>query len=414
VPRPYWIPLALIFGLVLWAFERLVFARSLGELVWRMKPKVQVFADRLSPQAFQAAHMPWSAARVPAAVTASLLLASVTGSFLTFLSHPAWLVAQDWRVDQSGDALSSDRFVITPFFYALGAWPRDFAGKTVFYALPYAKGPPDHFVGHVIARWDSPDVRVVFEGPTTPEALTRGIEPREMLYRCLTSYPILSPGTIGPIRCVKARAVTLDRHIREMRAIRPNHWELRWLTIKNPALLASDQVQGIYLSATNSKRGEDRFVMILPNGANQAITLDYPLNATGEQAKALFVESLRTLRASPDLAQGRRWVDERLGSFKLDDLKTITDPRALVERISEIQAILISKISVDPKTYDSYFHLAGTAGLLERYAIKERRDDWAAAAKPLIQAVYLYSKDLAPGDPRTQQVENLWLEAKKN
>jgi hypothetical protein len=255
---------------------------------------------------------------------------------------------------------------------------------------------------------------VVFEGPTTPEALTRGFEPREMLYRCLTSYPMLSPDTIGPLRCIKARAVALDRHIRELGAIHPKHWELRWLTIKNPSLLAQDQVQGFYLSATGAHRGEDRFVMILSNGANQAITLDYPLGPSGEKAKELFISSLKSLRASPDLSQGRRWVDERLGSFKLDDLKTITDTHALIERIAEIQTILISKISVDPKTYDSYFHLAGTAGLLERYAIKERRDDWAAAAKPLIQSVFLYSKDLAPSDPRTQQVENLWAEAKKN
>jgi hypothetical protein len=407
VPRPYWLLLSAGAGVALWVLERLAFGRSLGELVWRTKPQVKAFADRLSLSVFQATLLTGKDARLPGAATTAWALFALAGSYGLFLTHPGWAIAEDWRLDQSGDSLNSQDWIVTPFFYALGAWPRSFDGKPVFYGLPYAKGPPDHFVGHVIARWDSPDIRVVFEGPKTPEPFTRGFEPRENLYRCLTELPT-------SVSCVKQRALALDRHLREMKIVSPRSWDIRWLTVRNPAIVNSEQVQGVYISAVGQYRAEDRFVMILPNGANQAVTLDYPINATGTEAKNLFLSSLKSLRTSSDLSQGRRWVDERLNTIKLDELKDIKNPHELVDRIAEIQTVLISKISVDPKTYESYFHLAGTAGLLERYAIREKRNDWAAVAKPLIQSLYMYSKDLAPGDERTTQIENLWLQAKKN
>ncbi|HUP56735.1 MAG TPA: hypothetical protein VM598_04730, partial [Bdellovibrionota bacterium] len=213
----------------------------LGEVVWRIKPKVSSFEERFLPTGFQPTGFGVREARGAILATTAILAASIGSSFALLRSHAGWTVASEWTLEQSGEALRSDRSIVTPFFYALGAWPRMFEGKPVFYSLPYAKGPPDLFVGQVIARWDASAVRLVFEGPKTPPALAGGYDPREMLRQCLTS---LSGGEFGAFRCLRARGAALDRHLREMEALEPKRFSIRWLTVRNPAIAAREQVQG--------------------------------------------------------------------------------------------------------------------------------------------------------------------------
>lgn len=92
----------------------------------------------------------------------------------------------------------------------------------------------------------------------------------------------------------------------------------------------------------------------------------------------------------------------------------------MIARLSEIQTLLISKITVDPMSYDSYFHLGGTALILARQiahtpnlALTSMTEDLGVIAKPLIQTALRYAQDVSPGDSRTAELQGYWVEARK-
>jgi hypothetical protein len=192
-------------------------------------------------------------------------------------------------------------------------------------------------------------------------------------------------------------------------AVRPREWSLRWLIVSDPALPPEQRPQGFYLSARGDSLSQDRFTLVLPNGSQQAFILDYPSNERGEEARELFQLSLRSLRGSPELASGRMLVDHAIAEISLDAIRSL-EPAQRLSRLADIQALLLAKLSVDPRTYDTYFHLAGTASLLATSDLPpgEDRGEHVSRSRALVQSLSLYARDLAPGDPRTAQLERLW------
>ncbi len=345
------------------------------------------------------------------AVLATLALgwAAAHGVQSQVLSHPAWIQAEPWGL--SGLAASEQapaRWRVTPFFYLMGAWPGAFEGHPVLWSLPYEKGPPQHFVGHIVARWDSPDIRLTLEGPLTP---VRELLP-ETLESCVAG-PLaqrLSP------RCLHLRTTVLGKHLREMgmEAGPGARWELRWFDVQNPGLPASERPRGLFLSATGRVRTQERFVLIHPKGSTQTLILDRPSEGSrAEAAHQLAVETLRTQRFSGTLEAGRAWVDREIETIRLADLQKEPDTEKRILRLGQVQSTLLSKISVDPRGYDAFFHLGGVSFLLARQAREASNVDWAAAAKPMLQSALRYARDLNAEDSRTNQLQNMAIEAAK-
>jgi hypothetical protein len=328
--------------------------------------------------------------------TLSLLVSTGLVSELV-LKHPYWTQATEWKMEPFVPNPKSA--IIAPFFYTLGGWPRKFNKQTLLYTVPYEKGPPTRFVGRIIAELESPDIRLVIEGPKTPDPLAKTSQIKDCILN-LTS-----------LRCVNLRETVLSRHLKEVNSFAPKHWTLQWFHIANPMLPPESQPQGIYLRATGLNWIQDRFILISNSGIHQSLILNRTRNAVGDQAFTMTQEIVRSLRVFDELNSGRAWANRSLEIIQLDDVKNIQDSQIQMSSLAEIQGLLISKISVDPSNFDSYFHLAGTSMMIAGKA-ENSRDRLFVNSNKNIQSVSLFAEDIAPYDPRTTQIKNMLNELK--
>lgn len=427
IPSLSWSSMLITFvlGLLTWSAQKFLFGVTLAERLWGLSSPTRF---GFKPEVFQeSSSRPWRQT-----LGIFLTVFSFLFSFLIALCCVAWnpigmnARPYTWEAYFPED---SNKWTVMPFFYSLGAWPRLFPAesgeKEVLYTLPYEKGPPDRFAGHVTARWDFPHIRVLMEGPKSPLTPQKTLYERTEIQNCLTQ--LWSGGSISLLQiphCIGLRQAVLERHVEALRALRPTQWELHWVQVPNRALDLDQQLQGIYISASNEKRGQDRFILITARGTHQTFILDYPKGPSGEAARELFQKALRSLRVSDDLNPGRAWVDQALEKVNLQNLTQMGPSEIAIHGLSQIQALLIAKISVDPKTYDAFFHLAGTSIMLARAAVKLRQlpapdgnpalaSDILLVVKPIIENAYKYALDVSPSEPRNSILAAFHNEALK-
>lgn len=377
--------------------QRKIFKASLGQWIWKLRIT--------SKGVLQLEH--YHLANISSAISLTLLILGFAfwAGRVSIFSSPVW--KQEGRVALlpfAPEADKKDEWLVAPFFYALGAWPLVFEKQPVLHTLPYRKGPPNRFVAQVTARWQMPDITLTLEGPRTPI-------PADESRRLKTCFHSASP--ITAIACASLKERALGRHLREMSGLRPTEWTIRWVSVQNPSLKEEEHAEGVYLSASSPLRAQDRFVLITSSGTHQSFILNRPVSSKGLLARRTFEQVLGTLRVPAKLSIGRQWVNRSLASTQLGQIRPESASAEILPRLARIQALLISKISVDPRTYDSYFHLGGTAMMLARFASKEKNFDLSAVAKPLLQASVNYAEDINPDDPRTSQLQDLWIDAKK-
>src|SRR5262249_3796862 len=146
-------------------------------------------------------------------LTVAIALASVYGGIQTLRRHPLFLDAQPVRLEAFAPSPSDHEWSVMPLFYSLGAWPKEYLGHPVFYELPYEKGPPSHFVGKVVMRWEMPNIKLTVEGPRTP---VPGIQ-RQEIQDCAQK--------ISTLKCFFLRQAELGRHLLEMKRVGPTAWK---------------------------------------------------------------------------------------------------------------------------------------------------------------------------------------------
>lgn len=418
----------LALGLAWFALQYALFGGTVGQWTWRLSrtDSAKKRIRWLLPNSFFKSELLQEALPSRTSRSTAVFLTLVTflacGYTLreTYWKHPLLAQADIWDlkayVPSTPEAQASWR--IAPYFFALGAWPKSFDGHPILYSLPYAKGPPTQFIPEIVARWEMPEVKLTIEGPKTPDA----IDP-EVLRDCLTSH-------WERTSCLRIREASLLRHVQLARGAlgAPKRWKVRWFEVDNPSLPPSDRPRGIFLSAEGRYRSQDRFILITPKGAHQAFVLDRPNGPQGDLARMMFEQAIRSQRVSGELTAGRAWVDRELSATRMDDLLKMEKSDAqFIDKVAEIQSLLLSKISVEPRTFDAYYHLGGTALLLARRASQYNRTptsqsavlpgegstEWSAVALPMAQSAWRYAKDINPGDPRTAQLEDIWLDTKK-
>jgi hypothetical protein len=397
--------------------------RTPGELFWQLSPNTS--GGNTAPKLLQYDQLGLDVLLVGGAM--NLLAATLCGwaCYETVFTLPLWHEAEKVELEPYFPSVAQEAsWSIMPFFYGLGAWPSHYEDHPVLYTLPYEKGPPQRFAGHIISQWEGAPgtgTFVVFEGPRTP---TQNFS-RSRIETCLSTTGLLQ----NPIRCFKLRHATLTRHLEE---IRKNHllkgsvhWKLKWFTVKNPSLPLEEQARGIFLSASNGKYIQNRYIIITPNGTHQT----FILNTSDRPAVGLFEQSVRSLRVSDDLGQGIAWIDRRLENTRLDAMEALADTGKKVEQITQVQGILLSKISVDPKTFDSYFHLAGISlrlAQLTSQSLNHTPESPEASAstrsllrgtlfsaKNLIESASRYAEDVSPLEPRLAKLRTYADQAKK-
>ncbi len=358
-----------------------------------------------------------------------ILLALFSAAILTLslwnaaLQHPLWADAP--RQELEASLPTGPDWQVSPYYYALGAWPVRFEGKPVFLDFPYNPGPPQVFAGRVIARWSTPNISLTFEGPKTPPRLAALSNSRTEVRACLT-------GQASALNCVSIRNDALGRHVEEMSRLGARReiardWTLRWLTVRQPAPIpAVEQPQGFEISACATHACETRFVLISPKGMHQAFILrgEAPANGALSQpgprreqwlgARATFEKSLQSLRVSDDLNYGRAWIDRQIEGTRLRETLALPDRQAVIQRLAETEAILLSKISVEPSVYESYYFLAQLGLTLGRLAARDPQasalEDWPSVARPLTMAAARYAKDVA-GQNKAYEKRNAELDA---
>lgn len=429
VPEPWWVAACIFLLGAIWSASRALFARTAGDAAWKLRGAAPgLMEPLLRPEKLMPGELAGGVF-----LTALSIVACAWSIDQAVFRQPIWARAEALGLDAYLPDMASNRWEILPFFFSLGAWPKIYGEKPVFYSLPYEKGPPSRFVGHLTARWEDPGTRVTFEGPKTPQAPVSAQPgertPREHIRQCLL-------GEDHSWSCLKIREATLLRHLNDMQerltgksggntALKMK-WRVRWFLVRNAAIAPAEQAQGIYLSAEDEGRGEERYVLITENGTHQAISLDYP-NPGSENAKLArqtFEQSIRSLRASDELAPGRAWVERQLTAVKIGALLASDASQAAanseaIEKLAETQALLLAEITVQPGMFESYFQLGRTSLLLNRISRSGPNAghlqglELAAVAKPMIQSAYRYAQDVAPQDPRTTQLQGFWFESQK-
>ncbi|HLE01094.1 MAG TPA: hypothetical protein VJB59_12575 [Bdellovibrionota bacterium] len=437
---------------LIWSVQKYFFGLTLGERIWKLRiaPDGDRFSKRIWRKLYEPEQLGRPACFCGIILTVALWSTVMMAIWTNYSQEPLFLTANTWNISpffpNTSDApagkskntepaagIQNEQWAITPFFYALGAWPKSFRGTPVFYSIPYEVGPPARFIGHIVARWLVPGVQVTFEGPKTASVVAAGSISRDQIRECLLS----NTTTLG---CLKVREASLGRHVQELRDRFPSNpiqWSLRWFGVENPALPNSEQVQGIYLNANTGTESQSRFILITPKGTHQAVVLDL-LNISpadqsprssdapavsrtdAEYAEQLIVQAIGSLRVSDELTPALAWVDRQLQSVRLDELASQAASKAFLEDLAAIQSLLVAKLSVDPKTFDTYYHLAGTALLLMRHAKENHQNEWSVTAKPLIQSIYRYAQDVVKSQPHSNELsakmirlQNLWLDSKK-
>ncbi len=261
---------------------------------------------------------------------------------------------------------------VLPFYYTFGMWPAYFLGEEVSFLFPYEKGPPLKFPGRFIAQWEKSEVTL--RGPKTHTNF-------DLLFikQCLLTNTLTA-------ECMQQKESILLKHIQQMQNANPKYWKIHWFEKKG--------LQGIYLQAESATQVQERYLFLSPKGVEQAFTLDHPLTEKGQQAHELFSKSISSLKWEEQLQNGLLFINQEIANAKIANLKP-----------SEIQMLLLSRISVAPQAFESYYHLAKIAYLLTQKGV--------STARPLLHSAYLYAKDIAPIDTRTEEIGKLWEEARK-
>lgn len=415
-PRPFWIP-CLILSLIIYQIGfRGVFGRTPGQWIWRLgRPLDPHTQSRKSAPLLQYQTLGLPLILSASTLTLASLLSAAHLGDRTFLSLPFWMKANSVELTPKstpeGDAI--------PFFYSLGFWPIQYQDSLIQYRLPYEKGPPEHFIGHVIANWtpgELPPITLTFEGPKTPvEGFTR-----QQILHCMQNP--FSWNCIRVRQRVLARPTQEATHkFEEDYGEKIESWDVTLFLTRTKNLSPEEKTQGLILTALSPSYRQDRYLVITPKGTLQSFILDTPRNLKGEEARSFFENSISTLSISDDLSSGVAWINERLKTLDLSSLQSKTELKKTLQNLVEVQTLLLSKLTIDPKVYDTYFYLAQvSADLLRKVTpfISQNEPqsgslhlrEISAAAKGLIESSYQYALDINPQEPRNVEIYQLKLD----
>lgn len=451
LPHALWVVGYLLAAFLFWFLQIAFLGRSFGQWIWGLKfsqtaeetttARGLLTCLQLILNAFKTSspiHLLQHEVLTPLSRLRAFVVLIALAGFTSFafnqsvLKHPFFIQAQSVTVapyaPQMDGLEASKTWMTLPFYYTLGSWPKTFQGVPVLFSLPYRRnGPPRNFTPEVVVRLQMPNIKLTLEGPKTPEELRdqpSSTDQIQQIKECLVNP---KKGFWALLSCARLRQNILARHYQQTASLSHPRFEIKWFEVENLNLPAEERPKGIYLLAQNSQMAQERYILINPQGIHQTLILERTQEPAGVNAQEILQKIVGSLRLSQDLKEGKTLINYQLSQTKLQNLERVSDPLDFVRRIAEVQALLISKISVDPKNHDAYYHLGGTAYLLVKQTLELRThqtqimdarllgllDEWASAAKPLVGNAYLYAKDISPQSPNTSRLETIWMETKK-
>jgi hypothetical protein len=279
------------------------------------------------------------------------------------------------------------------FYYASGAWPNRYQGHPVLYSLPYEKGPPERFVGKIQIFWELPGAKITLLGP-----LTLG-EPRDVqtLKSCFQKK----------WNCIGLRRSMLSRQLKVFfdKAVLKN---AAWFEVNNPALTDDQKTQGIYYSgpAQNGQGWVEAYYLLNAKMALQGILLERSNDAMGVQASETLKKVVGSQRMETDLLAPKTWVNSQIAKIKLTN-------KSSTEELLQAQAFLLSKVSVDPKVFESFYHLGGISMNLFEKAKATHVGELTSTSKQTILSTFQFGEDIDPKNPKLKELELFKAQLKK-
>jgi len=299
---------------------------------------------------------------------------------------------KEWLENQLPEKLDEDR--VLPFGYTLGLWPAYFEEEPIVTKLTYQKGPPHQFLEKIIQVWRPVEVELEISGPHTIEEGMSASAWRtcfENSFECRSDKKKF------------LAAIYPDENLHANDSA-----ELTWFDSLD--LLAA---RGTHLKIQSQTYRIDRYTVITEKGATQTFSLKTVKGPIGEKARELFVKTLSGLKVKEDLQSSREWIQNKIKSVRLDEIKNIANPKLRLVRLIQIQNWIYSLLSVDPTQIEPFFHLAGVTHLLAMELLKSKtiyfpnQEAWILNLKPLFETLLAYSKDFPNSEAPVKNIETL-------
>jgi hypothetical protein len=287
-----------------------------------------------------------------------------------------------------------DEETLLPFGYTLAVWPKAFEGEPIVTRLTYQKGPPSQFISSMVQIWRPIEVELTLHGPRT--LVTN--QSADAWRICFQS------GFSCKSEKLKMKALILPDE--KEHGDHQKVWT--WFDGLDPL-----SPRGVHLLIDAGTYRIDRYAIITPAGATQMFSLKTAANPIGSAGRSLFQKTLSTMKVKDDLASNRAWIQNRIKTVSVKDIRSLPDQKARLEKLIRVQNWIFSHLSVDPSQLPPYFHLAGTTHLLalELLRTKERifetQEAWILGVMPLMRSLIAYAKDFKDSEPEVKNMEAL-------
>ena len=168
---------------------------------------------------------------------------------------------------------------------------------------------------------------------------------------------------------------------------------------------------GVYLSARRGSELLHRYVLITRSGQVQALSIEARATPELPNGDATPLEQVvRSLVIHPDLALSREFIDQRIEATNFAAIRG----GGRLEKLGQAAMLLASKASVSPADPSTYFEFGGLAMvMLRRSAQSLDSETVAAVSRPQAIAARKFMQDVAAGDPRNAQLEQMLQELRK-
>ncbi len=287
-----------------------------------------------------------------------------------------------------------DEESLLPFGYTIGIWPAQFEGDPIVTRLTYQKGPPTQFISSLVQIWKPIEVELTLHGPRTLLAN----QSAEAWRRCFQSG----------FSCKEQKSKFKQLLFPDETEHEKHQKVLTWFDGLDPW-----SARGVHLFIQAGTYRIDRYAVITPAGAVQLFSLKTASNPIGDAGRTLFQKTLASMKVKDDLPSNRAWIQNRIKTVNLKDVRALPDQKARLERLIRIQNWIFSNLSVDPSQLPSYFHLAGTTHLLAMELLKtkerifENQEAWILGVMPLMKSLISYAQDFKDSEPEVKNMEAL-------
>ncbi len=327
-------------------------------------------------------------------VLLAIFLISLVGTFYLFLHSSPLETSLKTEILSNYFPQNPNDDLILPMGYTLAPWPESFQGEPIVTKLTYTKGPPQKFIESMTQIWRPVEVELTLFGPKTVISEYRLQDWR----KCFKSE----------FFCTSEKKKFWERVFPDQSEHQDHLIQATWFESQDPK-----GARGVHLVVNARTHQIDRFAVITENGIVQVFSLKSISNPIGLEAREQFLKTLGALKVSDDLNSSRLWIESKLKTVSLNDIRNLKDQKARFRKLILTQNWIYSYLSVNPTSVDSFFHLAGITHELAMSLLRsnspifESQEAWLLSFQPLLSTLIRYARDFPKSESQVQNMEAL-------